>query len=247
MLFDPSSIAIVGASDDESKWGNWLAKGALRGEHRRRVALVNRRGGTVLGRQTHVSTSAVPGGVDLAVICVPAEDFEAAISDAFAVGARAIVGISAGLGETGEDGRRREAAAASAVREAGAVLLGPNCLGILDSRNEIYLTSNDLPAGSVGLRAHSRHAPSASTTWRARHRFAPRSTRVARAVPYQRRSLAVLKSRRAVFMVSGTHISPAWWPCSSLQKDRSTSGVGAAQAKVKKYWKGLTTTSKTLL
>ena len=48
-LFEPESVAVVGASDDPEKWGNWLARGALRGESRRAVHLVNRRGGEVLG------------------------------------------------------------------------------------------------------------------------------------------------------------------------------------------------------
>jgi len=49
-LFAPASVAVVGASDDPVKWGNWLARGAIRAEHRRPVHLVNRRGGEVLGR-----------------------------------------------------------------------------------------------------------------------------------------------------------------------------------------------------
>ena len=48
-LFEPDGVAIVGASDDPVKWGNWLARGALRGEHRRPVYLVNRRAAEVMG------------------------------------------------------------------------------------------------------------------------------------------------------------------------------------------------------
>jgi len=54
-LFNPSSVAVVGASAETAKWGHWLAKGALRGAHRRRVELVNRRGGTILGQPVHMS------------------------------------------------------------------------------------------------------------------------------------------------------------------------------------------------
>ncbi|HJW67019.1 MAG TPA: CoA-binding protein, partial [Gaiellaceae bacterium] len=49
-LFEPRSVAVVGASNDPAKWGQWLAHGALLGERRRRVFLVNRSGGEVLGR-----------------------------------------------------------------------------------------------------------------------------------------------------------------------------------------------------
>ena len=55
-LFSPASVAVVGASDDPVKWGNWLARGALRAEHRRAVHLVNRRGGVVLGRPEEVGS-----------------------------------------------------------------------------------------------------------------------------------------------------------------------------------------------
>ena len=54
-LFAPRSVAVVGASDTPGKWGHFLAKGALAGEHRRAVYLVNRRGGEILGRRAHRS------------------------------------------------------------------------------------------------------------------------------------------------------------------------------------------------
>src|SRR5213082_1355602 len=127
-LFNPGSVAIVGASADGTKWGNWIARRALRGEHRRRVYLVNRKGGRILGRDVCRSLAEAPGPVDLVVVVVPAAGFEAAVDEALLAGARAIVGISAGLGESGPAGRARERAIAARVRAAGAVLLGPNCL-----------------------------------------------------------------------------------------------------------------------
>ena len=100
-LFSPDSIAIIGASDDPRKWGNWMAKGALRGEHRRRVHLVNHTRELGPRPAEPRSASDIPGGVELAVITVPAAAFADAVDDALLAGARAIVGISAGLGETG--------------------------------------------------------------------------------------------------------------------------------------------------
>jgi len=152
-LFAPRSVAVVGASDDQSKYGNWIAVRALRGD--RPVHLVNRSSATVLGRPALPSLRDIAEPVDLVVVAVPAAGFESAVDDALAVGARAIVGISAGLGESGEDGKRREAALAARVRAAGAVLLGPNCLGVLDHTSRLELTSNDFPAGSVALLSQS--------------------------------------------------------------------------------------------
>ncbi|WP_433456537.1 acetate--CoA ligase family protein (plasmid) [Streptomyces sp. CA-142005] len=154
-LFDPSSVAVIGASNDETKYGNWLSVQALRGEHRRLVHLVNRRGEPVLGRAVHRQAVDVPGGVDLAVIAVPAAGFADAVEDALAAGARAIVGITAGFAELGEEGRTREAALADRIRRAGAVLLGPNCLGVLDTTTELRLASNDMPAGGIGFVSQS--------------------------------------------------------------------------------------------
>lgn len=154
-LFDPASVAVIGASNDQTKYGNWLSVQALRGEHRRPVHLVNRRGEPVLGRAVHRRAADAPGGVDLAVIAVPAAVFADAVEDALAAGARAIVGITAGFAELGEEGRARQAALVDRVRQAGAVLLGPNCLGVLDTTTELRLASNDMPVGGIGFVSQS--------------------------------------------------------------------------------------------
>lgn len=152
-LFAPRAVAVVGASDDPSKYGNWIALHALRGD--RPVHLVNRARGTVLGRPAVPSVTAIGEPVDLAVIAVPASGFEAAVDDALAAGVKAIVGISAGLGESGVDGQRRERALAERVRAAGACLLGPNCLGVLNHSAGLELAANDFPAGSIALLSQS--------------------------------------------------------------------------------------------
>ncbi|MFF4825428.1 acetate--CoA ligase family protein [Streptomyces sp. NPDC001312] len=154
-LFDPASVAVIGASNDQTKYGNWIAVQALRGDRSRPVHLVNRRGEDVLGRPVHRRAVDAPGGVDLAVIAVPAAAFGDAVDDALAAGARAIVGITAGFAELGEEGRQREAALAERIRQAGAVLLGPNCLGVLDTTSGLRLASNDMPAGPVGFVSQS--------------------------------------------------------------------------------------------
>jgi acyl-CoA synthetase (NDP forming) len=152
-LFSPASVAVVGASDDPVKWGHWIALRALRGEGRRDVHLVNRRGGVVLGRPAYPSLAAVPGGAELVVLAVPAAHAEQAVRDAIDVGARAIVAISAGA--DGEAGGAGDRALASVAREAGVALLGPNCLGVFDGAAELELVSNDLPRGSIGLISQS--------------------------------------------------------------------------------------------
>ncbi|MEP6892678.1 MAG: acetate--CoA ligase family protein, partial [Gaiellaceae bacterium] len=154
-LFDPRSVAVVGASSDPAKWGHWLARGALRGVHRRDVFLVNKRGGEVLGKPTYASLAALPAAPELVVLAVPAAVFEETVDEALAAGARAIVAISAGLGESGEAGRTLEAAVVERVRAAGAVLLGPNCNGLCDAAAEVELGLDGLAPGPVGFISQS--------------------------------------------------------------------------------------------
>jgi acyl-CoA synthetase (NDP forming) len=153
-LFEPDGVAIVGASDDPVKWGNWLARGALRGEGRRAVHLVNRRGGEVLGRPAYRSLDALPGVPALAVLAVPPAVLEQAVDEAIAAGVRALVVITAGAAD-GDAGGARDRALAARARAAGVVLLGPNCLGVFDAGAELELVSNDLPHGPIGLISQS--------------------------------------------------------------------------------------------
>ncbi|WP_369148483.1 acetate--CoA ligase family protein [Streptomyces sp. R44] len=154
-LFDPVSVAVVGASDDPAKYGHAVAAQALRAPDRRPVHLVNRRGGTVLGRTAATSLGDIGEPVDLVVISVPGTGFEAAVDDALACGAKAIVAITAGFAEAGPAGLARQRAVAERVRAAGAVLVGPNCLGIADNTTELYLASDRFAPGRVALLSQS--------------------------------------------------------------------------------------------
>ena len=154
-LFDPRSVAVVGASADPSKWGHWIAAGALRGAHRRDVWLVNRNGGEILGREVFRSLEELPGRPELVAISLPAAAFEETVAASLAAGARAIVGITAGLGELDDEGREVERRVVERVRAAGAVLLGPNCLGVVDAATSLDLGMNEFAPGGLGLLSQS--------------------------------------------------------------------------------------------
>lgn len=154
-LFAPQSVAVLGASSDPAKWGHWMSASALRGAHRRDVWLVNRNGGKILGQRAFRSLEELPGPPELVVISVPAVAFEDAVDASLAVGARAIIAITAGLGELGADGKERERAVVERVRAAGAALLGPNCLGVFDAAAELDLGMNPFPPGTMGLISQS--------------------------------------------------------------------------------------------
>lgn len=155
-LFAPASVALVGASRDPRKWGHWLALGALRGEDRRPTFLVNHRSGEVLGRRCYGSLAELPQAPELVVIAVPLAALAATVEQALACGARAIVAISSGSQLPDPDsGTALDIELAMRVRDAGAVLLGPNCLGVLDSGQQLELVPSPLPAGAIGLISQS--------------------------------------------------------------------------------------------
>ncbi|GAB2832814.1 acetate--CoA ligase family protein [Lentzea nigeriaca] len=146
MIFsDPASVAVVGASDDPAKWGHWLARGALIGRDRRVVHLVNRFGGPVLSEPTVRSLSELPEAPELVVLAVPAAHVPAVVDEALAVGVRGFVGITAGI----DDG------VISRIREAGARLLGPNCLGVFDAATSLHLAWGRFQPGSLGVVSQS--------------------------------------------------------------------------------------------
>src|SRR4029079_14564177 len=107
-LLAPRSVAVVGASYDQAKWGFGVARGVLRGAGRRRVHLVNARASEVQGQATVPSLRDLDEPVDCAVLVVPARAFEEVVDDGLARGVRAFVGISIGFAEAGAEGRAVE-------------------------------------------------------------------------------------------------------------------------------------------
>jgi len=155
-LYDPDSIAVVGASADVTKWGGDVAARLTAHERRRPVYLVNPKGGAMHGAIAYTSLMDLPGTPDLVIMAMPARGLEATLSDALGVGARAIVAVFAGLGETGADGMERETAAVQRVRAEGAVMLGPNCMGLADTSTGLQAVAYlDIPAGEIGLVSQS--------------------------------------------------------------------------------------------
>ncbi|HEU5433505.1 MAG TPA: CoA-binding protein, partial [Thermomicrobiales bacterium] len=154
-LFDPQTLAVVGASNDPAKWGNWIALNALRGRRRRAVYLVSRRGGVIGGEPVYLSLADLPAPPEMVVLAVPVASFEQAVEEALAAGAKTLVAITAGFAELGDAGRDLQARIVSRARGAGARLLGPNCMGVFDAETELYVASSLAPPGPVGLLSQS--------------------------------------------------------------------------------------------
>jgi acyl-CoA synthetase (NDP forming) len=155
-MFDPKSVAVIGASATLGKWGNYLSRTVLQGAERRSVFLVNRRGGDILGHPSFKSIEDLPEAPELVVLVVPAHNFEQSIDSSLKAGAKSIIAISAGLGELGDDAKMREMAVVRKVRDAGSVMLGPNCMGVIDTTTSLSATAHlTLPGGDIAVVSQS--------------------------------------------------------------------------------------------
>ncbi|WOX16313.1 acetate--CoA ligase family protein [Streptomyces sp. N50] len=145
---DPSSVAVVGATEDRAKWGYWLATGALAGAGRRQVWLVNHRAAQVLGQSCRPTVDALPQAPDLVALCVPPRHVLPVVRDALAKGCRAFLSITAGLGAD-------EAELAALLHESGARMIGPNSLGLFNAAAELRLAWGHFTHGRLAIVSQS--------------------------------------------------------------------------------------------
>ncbi|SEB88792.1 acetate--CoA ligase family protein [Streptomyces sp. TLI_105] len=149
-LFDPRSVAVVGASADPAKWGYWLASGALAGRSRRTVHLVNQRGGNLDGVPFLPDLGSLATVPEQVVVAVPPPQVRPVVVQGLAAGARCFTVIT-----SGGSGPQEERELAALVTSHGGRLLGPNCMGVVDTTTELRLSWGDFPAGGVGLVSQS--------------------------------------------------------------------------------------------
>jgi acetate---CoA ligase (ADP-forming) len=156
-FFRPRSLAVVGASSRRGSIGGELFRNVVAGDFDGSAYPVNMRGEAVAGVHGYSAVADIPEPVDLAVICVPGEHVLAAAEEALGAGVRALVVISAGFAETGSDGAERQERLLALVRDHGARLLGPNCLGIASSPVRLNATfaPRSFPAGRIGFSSQS--------------------------------------------------------------------------------------------
>ena len=154
-LFEPKSVLLVGATEDTLKWGGWVTKSFADTRELRATHFVNRRGGELYGMPAHTSIADVDASIDLAVIVVPAPGVPQAVTESLALGAKAIVIITSGFGETSPEGLAVQEAMVEEVRAAGAVLLGPNCLGLYDDLGNLNVYGGTFPSGDLAFATQS--------------------------------------------------------------------------------------------
>ncbi len=137
-LFEPRSIALVGASEGKD-WSDRINSALRVIGYPGRIHYVNRRGGTAYGESLHRSVADIPETPDLAFLMVPGAVVMDAMRDVAAAGCRAAVVLSSGFAEVGESGRAAQRELAEFAAEHGIVVLGPNALGFVNVGQQVAL------------------------------------------------------------------------------------------------------------
>lgn len=159
-ILAPKRVAVFGASDDRSKWGgrimHYLALHGFDGE----VVPINPRRDVVQGRKCYPRIGDAPN-IDVAVIAVPASAVPQTLRECAEAGVGCSVIITAGFAETGSDGENAQKEIEAIAAQSGMRLVGPNCLGLINLRNGMSLTSarvldvDQIVKGHIGLVSQS--------------------------------------------------------------------------------------------
>lgn len=148
-LFDPRSIAIVGASATPGKIGAMPVTLLRQHGYEGRIIPVNPRADTIQGLAAAPSLDALDQDIDLAILAVPAAHAAQALQSARPGQLGAAVIFTSGYSETGAAGAEQQQRLCGIARERGIRLLGPNCLGFMNVRRKVYATFSPAPANGA--------------------------------------------------------------------------------------------------
>ncbi|MEU0690361.1 bifunctional acetate--CoA ligase family protein/GNAT family N-acetyltransferase [Streptomyces uncialis] len=162
-LLRPGSVAVVGAGRAPGGVGRTLLGNLVAAGFTGPLHAVNRAFpadvGELDGVPAHRSVADIPGGVDLAVVAVPAEQVPAVVDECGAHGVRGLVVVSAGYADQGEEGRARQRALVRQARSYGMRIIGPNAFGVINTSPATSLNASlapELPRpGRIGMFAQS--------------------------------------------------------------------------------------------
>ncbi len=158
-LLRPGVVAVVGASRDPSAMGNAIFRHILQSHFKGVAYPVNPHAPAIEGVRAYPSLASLPEAPDLVVLAVPATKVLQVSRKALDKGARGLLVLAAGFAEAGPEGARRQERLVRLARSRGARLVGPNCLGLLNTNPAVQLNASLAtampPRGRVGFFSHS--------------------------------------------------------------------------------------------
>ena len=159
LFFNPRAVAVVGASRERGTIGGEIFHNLLSYGFNGPVYPVNPSAEVIQCVPAYSSVEAIAGPVDLAIIIVPAARVVEVAAACGRKGVKALVVISAGFSETGNEGQERQAELLRVCRAAGMRLIGPNCMGIANTDPAVLLDATFAPgvppSGRVGFSSQS--------------------------------------------------------------------------------------------
>jgi acetyltransferase len=167
-FFNPSGIAIIGASTAPAKLGFGVARNLAQSGYTGAIHFVNPKGGRLLERPVYPTIADAPDPVDLAVVIVPAPHVSAALAEVGRRGIRAAIITSGGFRETGPEGAALEEECLRVAHEHGIRLIGPNCVGLINTHLPLDTTFLPPPGptpGDVAFISHSGAICAAVVDW----------------------------------------------------------------------------------
>ncbi|WP_461208779.1 acetate--CoA ligase alpha subunit [Desulfocurvus sp. DL9XJH121] len=166
-LFEPQTVAVVGASGAPGKLGHGVVSNLLEAGYQGRILPVNPKGGEILGLPVFAAIGDLPGPLDLAVICIPPALVAGALEELGALPTRAVVIITAGFKEIGREGYVLEERLKEIAKRHGMALLGPNCLGLNNTALGLNATfaAGTPPSGNIAFFSQSGALCGAILDW----------------------------------------------------------------------------------
>lgn len=169
-FFTPNTIAIIGASTNPTKLGHAVVRNLIEGgfqNDQRKIYPINPNADEILGLQAYPSVLDVPGSINLAVIVIPYPSVPEAIHQCGEKGIPAAIIISAGFREAGKEGLQREQEVVEIAKQYGIRLIGPNCLGVIDTVTPLNasFSAGMPPAGPMAFMSQSGALGTAILDW----------------------------------------------------------------------------------
>ncbi|MHC4219464.1 MAG: acetate--CoA ligase family protein [Planctomycetota bacterium] len=158
-IFSPRAIAVVGASRRRDSIGFALLHNLVVSEFQGAIYPINPKAQSIHSLKAYPTIKAVPDPVDLAMVMVPRDKVLGIVDECIEAGVKGLVVITAGFAETGDEGAKLERELQRKVRRAGVRMIGPNCMGIINSDPEISMNATFAPTparrGSIGFVSQS--------------------------------------------------------------------------------------------
>jgi acetyl coenzyme A synthetase (ADP forming)-like protein len=158
-FFRPKSVAVIGASRDPASIGYRVLDALVKNQFQGLIYPVNPKANQIRGIQAYASARNLPEPPDLAVIVVPRDAVAGVVEDCAARGVKALVAITAGFAEVNAEGRELQKKLTAQVRSHGMRLIGPNCMGLINTDPEVRLNASFSPVfpppGRVAMSSQS--------------------------------------------------------------------------------------------